>query len=116
MLKLLWASTEEFDHVGEFFKIVGGYSNPKPIQRPHPPIMNAGHPDRGMAFACEHADLCFIGIRTEEPESIWREVQRYKTMARERFGREVQVWAHTYVVHRDTAKEAEDFVHYLLRH
>ncbi|CAN5204560.1 LLM class flavin-dependent oxidoreductase [soil metagenome] len=112
VLKRLWESTTEFDHDGAFFKIARGYSNPKPIQRPHPPIMNAGHSDRGMAFACEHADLCFIGIQAEDPESIGREVQRYKTTARERFGRNVQVWAHTYVVQRDTAQEAEDFVRY----
>ena len=112
VLKRLWSSNEEFDHHGAFFDIVAGISNPKPIQRPHPPIMNAGHSDRGRRFACEHADLCFIGVRSEDPESIRGEVDAYKRTAREQFGRDVQVWAHTYVVQRDTQKEAEDFVHY----
>lgn len=111
VLKHLWQSNDEFDHQGEFFKIVRGFSNPKPVQQPRPPIMNAGHSDRGRRFACENADLCFIGIHSEKPESIRAEVQKYKTTAREEFGRDVQVWAHTYVVQRETQKEADDYVH-----
>lgn len=112
VVRRLWRSNEEFDHHGEFFDVIGAISNPKPVQRPSPPIMNAGHSDRGRRFACEHADLCFIGIQSEAPESIRREVAKYKYMAREEFGREVQVWAHTYVVQRDTQKEADDYVDY----
>ena len=112
VLQKLWTSTEEFDHHGEFFDIVQGFSNPKPVQKPFPPIMNAGHSDRGRRFACEHADLCFIGIRSEDPEAVRNEVEKYKGTAREQFGREVKVWAHTYVVQRDTQKEADDYVRY----
>lgn len=112
LLKQLWTRGEEFDHHGAFFDVLAGFSNPKPVQRPHPPIMNAGHSDRGRRFACEHADLCFIAIRSEAPEAVRAEVQKYKRTAREEFGRDVQVWAHTYVVQRDTQKEAEDFLHY----
>ncbi|CAH0356672.1 LLM class flavin-dependent oxidoreductase [Sphingobium sp. CECT 9361] len=112
VLKRLWNSNDEFDHHGAFFDILAGFSNPKPLQRPHPPIMNAGHSDRGRKFACEHADLCFIGIRSEEPASIRKEVEKYKREAREEFGREVQVWAHSYVIQRDTQKEADDFLDY----
>ncbi|WP_374410333.1 LLM class flavin-dependent oxidoreductase [Novosphingobium colocasiae] len=112
ILKRLWNSADEFDHHGAFFDVAGGFSNPKPVQRPHPPIMNAGHSDRGMHFACEHADLCFIGLRGADPESIRGEIEKYKGAARDRFGRDVQVWAHTYVVQRDTQQEAEDYVRY----
>ena len=112
VLKRLWSASDEFDHHGEFFDVIRGISNPKPVQTPHPPIMNAGHSERGRSFACEHADLCFIGIRSEAPESIRSEVDKYKGTAREQFGREVQVWAHTYVVQRDTQKEADDYVEY----
>lgn len=112
VLKRLWSAHEEFDFHGEFFDVLAGISNPKPVQRPHPPIMNAGHSDRGRGFACEHADLCFIGIRSEDPESIRNEVENYKRTAREQFGREVQVWAHTYVVQRETQKDADDFIRY----
>jgi len=112
IVKRLWKSEIEFDHHGEFFDIVRGISNPKPVQQPHPPIMNAGHSDRGRSFACEHADLCFIGIRSDDPVAVRAEVDKYKRTARERFGRSVQVWAHSYVVQRDTQREADDFVDY----
>lgn len=112
ILRQLWGSDDEFDHHSEFFDVIGGFSSPKPIQKPHPPIMNAGHSDRGREFACEHADLCFIGIRSDDPESIRAEVDKYKRTARDRYGRTVQVWAHTYVVQRETQKEADDFLRY----
>lgn len=112
VVRRLWRSDEEFDHHGTFFDVVRGFSIPKPVQRPEPPIMNAGLSDRGMLFACEHADLCFIGLRSESFETARDEVEKYKRTARERFGREIQVWAHSYVVQRETRKEAEDYLHY----
>lgn len=112
VIRRLWTSEVEFDHHGAFFDVAAGFSAPKPVQRPGPPIMNAGHSERGRAFACEHADLCFIGIRSEDPDTIQAEVDRYKATARDRFGRNVQVWAHSYVVQRDTRAEAEAFVRY----
>ena len=112
VIRRLWSSNEEFDHHGAFFDVIRGISIPKPVQRPGPPIMNAGLSDRGRLFACEHADLCFIGLRSESFESAREEVEKYKRTARERFGREVQVWAHTYVVQRESQKEAEDYLEY----
>lgn len=117
VIKKLWSLDEEFDHSGAFFEVVRGISLPKPLQRPGPPIMNAGLSDRGRLFACEHADLCFVGLRSEIFEDIRDEVEKYKQTARDRFGREVQVWVHSYVVQRETQKEAEDYLeHYAVTH
>jgi alkanesulfonate monooxygenase SsuD/methylene tetrahydromethanopterin reductase-like flavin-dependent oxidoreductase (luciferase family) len=58
VLKRAWQETEEFDYEGQFFRVIGVASMPKPVQRPHPPIMNAGGSPRGMRFACQHADMC----------------------------------------------------------
>jgi alkanesulfonate monooxygenase SsuD/methylene tetrahydromethanopterin reductase-like flavin-dependent oxidoreductase (luciferase family) len=74
--------------------------------------MNAGGSQRGQAFACEHADMCFVIVKSEDPAKIRAEVDSYKTMARERYGRDVQVWTNTFVVQRDTQAEAEDYLHY----
>jgi FMNH2-dependent dimethyl sulfone monooxygenase len=112
VIKRLWSSNEEFDHHGEFFNVIRGISIPKPVQRPRPPIMNAGLSDRGRLFACEHADMCFIGLRSETLESIRDEVEAYRRTARDRFGREVQVWTPTTVVQRETQKEADDYLEY----
>ncbi|ATE64659.1 LLM class flavin-dependent oxidoreductase [Rhizorhabdus dicambivorans] len=112
IIRTVWDSEEEFDHQGEFFNILRGFLLPKPIQRPGPAIMNAGLSDRGRLFACEHADLCFVGLKAEDFESVRAEVDKYKRTARERFGRKVQVWAHSFVVQRDSQKEAEDYLRY----
>jgi FMNH2-dependent dimethyl sulfone monooxygenase len=112
VIKRLWSSNEEFDHHGEFFNVIRGISIPKPVQRPRPPIMNAGLSDRGRLFACEHADMCFIGLRSETLEGIRDEVEAYRRTARDRFGREVQVWTPTTVVQRETQKEADDYLEY----
>lgn len=113
IVRKLWRDDAEFDHHGAFYDIKRGFSLPKPIQRPAPPIMNAGLSDRGRMFACEHADLCFVGLRWEDFDSIRDEVDKYKRTARDQFGRDVQVWVHSYVVQRDSQKEADDYLrHY----
>lgn len=106
VLQRLWTETGEFDHHGPFFDVVGGTSSPKPLQS-RIPIMNAGGSPRGMRFAAEHADLCFVILHSEDEAEIREQVEGYKAMARDEFGREVQVWTHTVVVQADTDAEAE---------
>ncbi len=112
VIEKVWASDTPFDHDGEFFRVRGGFTLPKPLQKPRVPIMNAGGSEQGRRFACAHADMCFVIIKTEDAEQIRAEVDSYKKMAREEFGREVQVWTNTFVVQRETQKEAEDFLRY----
>ena len=108
----LWSSDAEFDFEGDFYRVVRGFSLPKPLQRPRPPVMNAGNSERGRDFACANADLCFVTIKSEDPAAIKSEVDGYKTLARERYGRSVQVWTNTFVVQRDTSREAQEYLHY----
>ncbi|MDL5158258.1 LLM class flavin-dependent oxidoreductase [Actinomycetospora termitidis] len=109
VIRRLWAETDEFDFHGRFFDVVGGVSQPKPVQ-PTIPIMNAGGSPRGMRFAAEHADLCFVIVQAEDEAGIRRQVESYQEMAREQFGREVRLWTHTVVVQRDTQAEAEAYL------
>ncbi|MEJ2860725.1 LLM class flavin-dependent oxidoreductase [Actinomycetospora flava] len=109
VIRRLWAETEEFDVHGRFFDVVGGVSQPKPVQ-PTIPIMNAGGSPRGMRFAAEHADLCFVIVASEDEHAIRAQVEGYQQMAREEFGREVRLWTHTVVVQRDTQAEAEAYL------
>ena len=62
MVRKLWTVEEEFDYAGRFFKIEKGFHQPKPVQRPHPPIMNAGSSAIGARFAAKYADIAFIGF------------------------------------------------------
>ena len=109
IVESLWTRDEEIDVHGRFFDVVKGISIPKPVQKPRPPVMNAGGSDRGMRFACEHADMCFVIVQSERQEHIRGQVDTYKKTAREEFGREVTVWTYAFVVQRDTQKEAEDY-------
>lgn len=110
IVQRLWREEDEFDHSGRFFTVRRGSSMPKPLQRPGPPIVNAGGSDRGQAFACAYGDVCFLILRTEDPDDIAAQIAGYKTMARERYGREVQVWTYAYCVQRDTADEARAYL------
>lgn len=110
VLRRLWTEQEEFDHHGRFFDVVGGVSQPKPVQN-RIPIMNAGGSPRGMRFAAEHADLCFVIVTSDDAAGVREQVDAYKRTAREQYGREVQVWTHTVVVQRDTQAEADAYLH-----
>ncbi|WP_137391560.1 LLM class flavin-dependent oxidoreductase [Rhodoligotrophos defluvii] len=112
VMERMWREDEEFDFDGEFYKVVRGASFPKPIQQPRPPIMNAGGSPRGLRFACEHADMCFVILKSDDPAVIRKQIDEYKVTAREQFGREVQVWTYCPVVQRDTRREAEDYLNY----
>src|SRR5262245_51429402 len=111
VMKRFWASEEEFDHNGKFLKVMKGLSWPKPVQKPHPPLVNAGISDRGKHFACRHADIAFTHMRGDEEE--WKRViSSYKDLARTEYKRSMQVWTHGYVVVGDTEKEANDYLRY----
>ncbi len=112
VVQRLWREDAEFDHAGRFFRVERGSSMPKPVQQLGVPIVNAGGSDRGQAFACEFADICFLILRTEDPAGIAEQIGGYKRMAYERFGRRVQVWTYAYCVQRDTSEEARRYLDY----
>jgi dimethylsulfone monooxygenase len=108
----LWTREEEFDFSGDFFNIRGGYSQPKPLQKPAPPIMNAGGSPRGVRYAAQFADLAYILVKEDDVDSARAQVQEIKRIAREDFHRDIQVWTYGYVVCRDTEQEALDYEEY----
>lgn len=111
VIQKMWAEKEEFDYEGRFYRVQRGASMPKPIQTPRPPIMNAGGSQRGMRFACQHADMCFVILQSDDPAEWRRQIDLYKDTARS-FGREVQVWTYCPIVQRDTMEEAEAYLNY----
>jgi F420-dependent oxidoreductase-like protein len=57
ILKLLWTQ-DRSDFVGTYYHLIDAISEPKPIQRPHPPIwIGAKGPKRSMRVVARHADL-----------------------------------------------------------
>jgi alkanesulfonate monooxygenase SsuD/methylene tetrahydromethanopterin reductase-like flavin-dependent oxidoreductase (luciferase family) len=56
----LWTETGPFDFDGQHVKLTGAYANPKPVQRPHPPILIGGRSARTLRVVAKHADICNI--------------------------------------------------------
>lgn len=103
----LWEADEEFDFSGKFMKLKGALSRPQPIQTPHIPIFNAAVSDRGRRFACQFADCCLV-----MPEVSREDINAYRQLARDRFGREISIWMLVPIVQRRTRAEAEDYLNY----
>jgi alkanesulfonate monooxygenase SsuD/methylene tetrahydromethanopterin reductase-like flavin-dependent oxidoreductase (luciferase family) len=57
VIRQLWTATEPFDFHGAHINLAGAFGNPKPIQRPHPPILVAGRSAAVLRVVAEHADL-----------------------------------------------------------
>ena len=57
VIRRLWTETEPFDFDGTYLRLTGAFCNPKPIQRPHPPILIGGRSTPLLRVVAEHADL-----------------------------------------------------------
>ena len=57
VIRRLWTETEPFDFHGANLDLTGAFGNPKPVQRPHPPILVAGRSAAVLRVAAEHADV-----------------------------------------------------------
>ena len=53
----LWTSEQPFDFDGSYLHLTGAFGNPKPVQRPHPPILIGGRSAATLRVVAEHADL-----------------------------------------------------------
>lgn len=112
IVRRLWTEEQPFDFDGRFYTLRDVYSEPKPLQRPRPPIMNAGSSPAGRQFAAEHADLCFIAAH---------DLASLKDVAcdvRERaaaVGRQVQVWTPTSILCGETAADVDRRYEYFVQ-
>jgi FMNH2-dependent dimethyl sulfone monooxygenase len=114
IVRKLWTVEEEFDYAGKFFTIEKGFHQPKPLQRPHPPIMNAGSSGIGARFAAKNADMAFIGFYEDGLDSGRAAVTEMRRIAREDYSRQLQIWTSCRVVCRPTEKEAREYAHYYI--
>jgi dimethylsulfone monooxygenase len=104
VLEQLWTTAGESDYDGKFFKVPRGFSEPKPLQRPYPVIMNAGTSGAGREFAAKHSDLIFAGLTSLDTAA--KQISEIKDLARDQHGREIKVFARAHVVCRATEEQA----------
>jgi probable F420-dependent oxidoreductase len=63
LIKRFLESDEQFDFEGEFYNAKDVIPVPRPVQRPHPPIMVAGAGPRMLRLAAREADIVNIAPR-----------------------------------------------------
>ncbi|WP_445163106.1 TIGR03621 family F420-dependent LLM class oxidoreductase [Mycobacterium sp. Dal123C01] len=59
LIKAHWQG-DELDYTGEFVRVSGYAGRPRPVQRPHPPIMIGGSGQRVLSLAGREADIVSI--------------------------------------------------------
>lgn len=103
----LWGRESEFDHKGTWLEVENAYQQPKNIQAPRPPVMNAAFSPRGHRFAARYADIVFASAF--DPAGAAQKAGEIRRLALE-FGREVQVWMPAGVICADTDRAAAELV------
>jgi len=115
LVKQLWQTKGDSEFRGKYFDVDAGFSEPKPIQSPYPPVMSAGASPTGQAFAASHSDMIFVAVA--DPSETAEKVASIKEMARERYGRELKVFAVGYITCADTDEKAQaEYSRVILEH
>jgi len=109
VIKRLWTEVGEFDHEGRHFKIIKGYLEPKPLQKPFPPVMNAGNSEQGRDYAIRYCDVAFVNLNRGDLSVSKALIEDYHRRARDEFGRDLQIWSHAYIVQGETEAEAKAY-------
>ena len=110
LLRKLWTCPDEFDYSSSHFRMKKAISRPHPVQPGGIPIMNAAMSPVGMRFAARHSQIGLIGLDGTDFGQWRAHAENYKKMAREEFGRDIQIWTNCSVVQADSQREAEDYL------
>jgi FMNH2-dependent dimethyl sulfone monooxygenase len=107
ILYRLWGEDGDVDYDGKYLRVDGGYQQPKPVQSPRPPVMNAAFSPRGHQFAARYADIAFVSAR--DVAGVRAKAAEIRALA-DSYGRQLKVWLSASVVLADTDREAEELV------
>jgi dimethylsulfone monooxygenase len=117
-VKSMW-SRDDFDFHGRYYDLRGVRSKPKPYGGTQPVMMNAGASPEGQAFALQHCDAYFTGVRMssfEERTGVMvpavDQATKYVAEVREKaraIGREIGIFTRAEIVCRRTQQEAADY-------
>jgi len=73
LMKACWTEPE-IDFDGQWWKLQGATMEPKPVQKPHPPVWFGGSAPAGMRRAVRHADG-FMGAGSQTPAQFAEQVK-----------------------------------------
>jgi alkanesulfonate monooxygenase SsuD/methylene tetrahydromethanopterin reductase-like flavin-dependent oxidoreductase (luciferase family) len=106
-IKQLWQESSPFDFEGAYYQARNCRAEPHPVQSPHPTVMSAGVSAAGRRFAAKHADINFI--LAPDLSHARDTVADVKRIAREDFGRQVEVWGNAAIFCRRSTDEAREW-------
>lgn len=83
VIKSLWTEAAT-DFSGEFYRLEGAPGLPKPVQRPHPPLLVGAGGPKMLALAGRHADIVGIttSVRDLNDRDAMRAQMRHEVVAR----------------------------------
>lgn len=100
----LWNEPGSFDFESTYFQSKNAHAYPKPVQDPRPALLNAGASPAGQEFSARNVDINLIALPTEEMPAY---VKGIRSLANDKYEREIDVWTYCLVVCRETEKEAK---------
>ena len=109
IVKRVWSETEPFNFEGKYFNLKTVSGKPKPWGQGRPTLMSAGSSPQGRKFAVEQADCLFMVVGEEN--NLAAEVSQIRAMAA---GRDIGLYTSGHLISRATARETQEYYHYLV--
>jgi len=115
LMKACWTESE-IDFDGQWWKLQGATMEPKPVQKPHPPVWFGGSAPAGMRRAARHGDG-FMGAGSQTPDQFAEQVKvvREELRAQARDPDTFQIGKRVYVHVDDDAARAQQLLEDALR-
>lgn len=108
--KRMWTEDRvNFD--GDYFHIKDAMSDPKPIQKPWPVLVNAGNSPAGLDFCARECDFNFIAF--SDYDEARETCSKVRGIAKSH-GRDLGILGYGNIISRDTEEETEKLLNYIL--